>query len=62
METTLLGLLYVLLVGGGLVALYLSRAERVPLPPYVVGTLIVVLAASMVVALALLLLRALNPG
>ncbi len=62
LETTLLGLLYVLLVGGGLLALYLARAERVPLSPYVVGALIAGLAALMVVALALLLLTALNPG
>ena len=54
--------LYVLLVGAGLVVLFLARAGRVRLPLYVVGALIVVLAALIVVAFAWLLSTALAPG
>ena len=54
--------LYVLLVGAGLVVLFLARAGRVRLPLYAVGALIVVLAALIVVAFAWLLWTALSPG
>ena len=54
--------LYVLLVGAGLVVLFLARAGRVRLPLHVVGALIVVLAALIVASVAWLLLSALTPG
>ena len=59
--TTLL-VLCALLVGAGLVALFLVRTGRVRLPLHVVGALIVVLAALIVAGLLWLLLAALNPG
>lgn len=59
--TTLL-VLYALLVGAGLVVLYLARTGRVSLPLYAVGALIVVLAALIVAGFLWLLLAALNPG
>ena len=61
MGTTLL-VLYALLLGAGLVVLYLARAGRVRLPLYAVGVLIVVLAALIVAGFLWLLLAALNPG
>lgn len=51
-----------LLVGVGLVILFLARAGRVRLPLYVVGALIVVLVALIVVAFAWMLLAALATG
>lgn len=53
--------LYALLVGVGLVVLFLAPAERMRLPLYVVGALIVALAALIVVGFPWLLLAALNP-
>ena len=51
-----------LLVGVGLVILFLARAGRVRLPLYVVGALIVVLAALIAAGLLWLLSTALAPG
>ena len=59
--TTLL-VLYALLVGAGLVVLYLARTGRMRLPLYAIGVLIVVLAALIVAGFLWLLLAALNPG
>lgn len=61
MGTTLL-VLYALLLGAGLVVLYLARTGRLRLPLYAVGVLIVVLAALIVAGFLWLLLAALNPG
>ena len=61
MGTTLL-VLCALLVGVGLVILFLARAGRVRLPLYVVGALIVVLAALIAAGLLWLLSTALAPG
>ncbi len=54
--------LYVLLVGVGLVVLFLAPAERMRLPVYAVGALIVALAALFVVGFSWLLLAALSPS
>ena len=54
--------LYALLIGAGLVALVLAYTGRVRLPPYVVGVLIVVLAALLIAGLLWLLFTALSPG
>jgi hypothetical protein len=59
--TTLLAL-YVLLVGVGLVILFLAPAERMRLPVYVVSALIIALAALFVVGFSWLLLAALSPS
>ena len=59
--TTLL-VLYASLIVAGLVALFLAYAGRVRLPLYVVGVLIVVLAALIVAGLLWLLSTALAPG
>lgn len=51
-----------LLVGAGLVALFLARTGRVRLPLYVVGALIVALTALIVAGFVWLLSTALAPG
>ena len=56
--TTLL-VLYALLIGAGLVILLLAYAGRMRLPLYVVGALIVVLAALIIAGLLWLLFTAL---
>ena len=61
-RTATLLTLYVLLVGAGLVVLFLARTGRVRLPLYAVGALIVILVALIVVAFAWLLSTALAPG
>ena len=59
--TTLL-VLYALLIGAGLVALFLAYKGRVHMPLSVVGALIVVLAVLIAVGLLWLLSTALAPG
>ena len=59
--TTLL-VLYASLIVAGLVTLFLARTGRVSLPLYVVGALIVVLAALIAAGLLWLLSTALAPG
>ena len=59
--TTLL-VLYASLIVAGLVTLFLTRTGRVSLPLYVVGALIVVLAALIAAGLLWLLSTALAPG
>jgi len=54
--------LYVLLVGASLVVLFLARVGWVRLPLYVVGVLIVVLAALIVAGFLWLLLAVLTSG
>ena len=61
-RTATLLTLYALLFGVGLVVLFLAYTGRVRLPLYVVGALIIVLAALIVVAFAWLLSTALAPG
>ena len=61
-STATLLTLYVLLVGAGLVALFLTYTGRVRLPLYAIGALIVVLAVLIVAGLLWLLLASLNPG
>ncbi len=61
LATALLAL-YALLVGVGIVALFLARAGRMRLPLHVVGAVIVVLAALIVAGFAWLLSSALAPG
>ena len=55
-------MLCALLVGAGLVALLLARTGRIVFPLYVVGALIVLLAALIVAGLLWLLSTALAPG
>ena len=59
---TALLVLCALLVGAGLVALLLARTGRIVFPLYVVGALIVLLAALIVAGLLWLLSTALAPG
>ena len=61
LETTLFAL-YALLVLAGLVVLLLAYTGRVRLPLYVVGALIVVLAALIAAGLLWLLSTGLAPG
>ena len=61
-RTATLLTLYALLVGAGLVVLFLAYTGLVRLPPYVVGALIVVLAVLVVAGLLWLLLATLSPG
>ena len=61
-STATLLTLYALLVGTGLVALFLAYTGRLRLPLYAVGALIVGLAVLVVVGLLWLLFAALAPG
>ena len=61
-RTATLLTLYALLIGAGLVVLFLAYAGWMRLPLYAIGALIVALAALIVVGLLWLLFAALTPG